>query len=441
MQINTITRGISRTFGLGSAPGLSVVYVSTYPPRQCGIATFTQDLLSAIHRHPVIDRSLVAAMEPEGESHAYEPRVQWTIDDHDPGAYVRAARAINDSGCDAVSLQFEYGIFGGKNGEFVLRLLDHLNVPVVTTLHTVLPEPDPHRRDLLRAVARRSRKLIVMNSLAIDLLERVYRVPPQQIMVIPHGAPDFSRGGREWAKARLGIEGRKVLSTFGLISRGKGLEYAIRAMKAVAARFPEALYFVLGKTHPGVVRYEGGERYREELMQLVKDLGLEENVRFVDQYFDKPQLIQWLMASDVYVTPYLSPEQIVSGTLAYAMVAGKAIVSTPYLYAQELLSEGTGLLVPFRESEALADAVGRILGDERLKQRLERQTYTRGRKMTWRAVGEAHVRLFSELAEGVSLPVSQTLLPYPAESRALPVGPARAGASIPFAQPTATLRS
>lgn len=400
MRLDFLRAEASRTLGLELHRPLSVVHVATYPPRQCGIATFTEDLHRAIDRHPAIAQSAVTAMERDAEPCGYGPMVRWLVRDDRPDDYARAARLINNSGYHVVLLQFEYGIFGGPDGECVLRLLDGLSLPVVTGLHTVLPQPRPHQRDVLRAVAQRSRKLIVMNRLAMEPLEQVYRVPRRQVEVIPHGAPDFPRDGRQRAKDQLGLQGKRVLSTFGLLSRGKGLEYGIRAMRAVATRFPDACFFILGRTHPGVIRQEGKDAYREELVQLVRDLHLDEHVRFVNQYFEKSDLMRWLMATDTYITPYLNPDQIVSGTLAYAMVAGNAIVSTPYLHARELLSEGRGRLVPFRDADAIAEAVISILADHTLKRQMERDAYAFGRAMTWQAVAGRYVRLFQELIAG-----------------------------------------
>jgi glycosyltransferase involved in cell wall biosynthesis len=378
--------------------GMHVAYLSSYVPRECGIATFTEDLLKAVQRHVAVgESSVLATHEPDAER-TYSREVKYILRDNRLEDYRQAAQWVNESSVDVVSVQHEFGIFGGEDGEYVVEFVRRVRKPIVTTLHTVLPEPSERQRSILRALARYSDRLIVMNALAVSLLKGRYGVDPAKTILVHHGAPDIPRHGRRQAKQALGLEGRTVISTFGLISPNKGLEYMLEALPPLVQRHPDVLYCILGRTHPGIVR-RFGERYRQTLQRRVEDLGLGRHVRFVNEYFDKPKLIRWLQATDIYVTPYLNPDQIVSGTLAYAMVAGKAIVSTPYLYARFLLDEGRrGLLVPFRDSEALSRVLLQLLDHPGLRYSLEEATYRYGRRMTWTAVADRHVELFMELA-------------------------------------------
>jgi glycosyltransferase involved in cell wall biosynthesis len=295
-----------------------------------------------------------------------------------------------------LNIQHEYGLFGGERGEWLVDLLRSLRKPAVLTLHTVLPEPDETMLRVTERLCRYSTRIISLSETGRELLERVYGIDPTKLRVIHHGVPDVPFSGTEAAKASFGIGQRMVISTFGLINRGKGLEYAIQAMRKVVAKHPETLYLILGETHP-VVRRQEGESYRESLQAMVQEYGLQYNVQLVDKYLDFDEVVSYLAATDIYLTPYLNPTQIASGTLAYAVGCGKAIVSTPYLYAQELLAFGRGFIVPFHNADAMADRIIALLDDPSLRRATERRAYRFGRQMTWPHVAADYGRLFSEL--------------------------------------------
>jgi glycosyltransferase involved in cell wall biosynthesis len=378
--------------------GLRIAYLSTYSPRQCGLATFCEDLLKAVSLTDGVGEPMVAAMENSHKRYEYSWPVVMRVDDRQVSEYEAAAEFLNQSEADAVSLQHEFGIFGGRDTEGICRFLDCIEKPVISTLHTVLPEPDSMARAMLRRLAKQSERVVVFNSLAIDVLEEQYGVERRKVALIHHGAPAPSPEPRETLKARLGLSGRKVLSTFGLISRGKGIEYALAALTEIRRRHPEVCYLIIGETHPGVQREEK-ESYREELLRFIAENRLQDSVRFVNRYLTKPEIISYLGATDTYLTPYLNAHQIVSGTLAYALAAGKAIVSTPYLYARFLLDEGRGMLVDFRNSGEIAEKVSHILDDPALQDRLESRALAYGRQMLWPAVGERYFGLFRQAVQ------------------------------------------
>lgn len=341
-----------------------------------------------------------AAINEEHSIHPYGAQVRWRIRQRHPDTYERAAANINESDVDIVSVQHEfglYGIWGATFEDHLAPFLETLTKPLVTTLHTTLPDPSPSVREAVRRIDRHSKALIVMAHRARAILEEEYGVDPAKVHVIPHGVPPTEPHGRRRMKQRLGLMDRSIISTFGLVSPRKGLEHMVRAMIDVIPTHPDALYLIVGKTHPELVRHEG-ETYRTQLTALVHECGLDGHVAFVDEYLSQRDIVDYLLASDIYVTPYLDPNQITSGTLAYALGAGKAIVSTPYLYADEVLAEGRGLLVDFRSEPGLADGVLRILDDGELKHRLERDAYEYGRRMAWPCIGEQVMELFSEVA-------------------------------------------
>lgn len=374
-------------------------YIGTYIPRECGIATFTADVVKSVHTHPFIGEPFVAAMvKPDEDLSRYRDPVRFLAREDSYGDHVRMATFFNEAPVAVVNLQHEFGIFGGKDGEFICTTVELLRKPLVTTLHTIIPNPKPSFREITRHLIAHSEKVIVMNPIAFEILARDYKVNTRNVVLIHHGAPNVQFGGREKAKAELGLQGRFIVSTFGLISRGKGLEYAIQALPPVVERYPDVLYLILGETHPNVRRQEG-ESYREELQELVRSLRLERNVKFVNRYLTKQELIRYLQATDVYLTPYLSPNQIVSGTLAYAMACGKVIVSTPYLYARALCSGGRGILVNFRDPKSITDALLLLLDNPTLRAGMERRAYEYGQQMTWQAVGKKYAELFASIAK------------------------------------------
>lgn len=364
-------------------PGRTVAFVSTYPPVQCGIATFTRDLANAVEMYGWTP--LVVAID-RGDVDYADQRVVWRIRKERVEDYERAAEFLNRLQPTAVSLQHEYGLYAGEMGAEVLRFVRALRVPLFVTLHTVDPQPRDLMKRILRELVTQAQGVMVMSHTAIRLLKQVYHVPTHHVRMIPHGAPEVPFTSTETAKAKLGLQGRKVISTFGLISRGKGIEDVIAAMREVAPRHPEALYLILGQTHPNVRAYEG-ESYRESLQALVQQWGLQEQVRFVNSYLSQEMLLRYLAATDLYITPYPNPGQISSGTLTYALACGCAVISTPYLYAQELLADGRGELVPFRDPQAIAQALHRLLSDDGYREQLRRRAYHYSRHMTWSAVG------------------------------------------------------
>lgn len=386
--------------GGGPAESFHVAMVSTCPPRQCGIATFTSDLARAMKAADPAVRLWWAAINEEQSLHPYGSEVRWRIRQHRPDSYEHAAAELNESNVDLVSVQHEFGLYGiwGETFEDHLEpFLETLRKPLVTTLHSVLPGPSPSVRAAVRRIGSHSRTLVVMARRASHILEQEYGIDPAKLHVIAHGVPPIEPNGPRRMKERLGMQGRSIISTFGLVDPRKGLEYMVRAMTEVARAHPAALYLILGRTHPELVR-RAGEAYRADLAALVQARGLDGHVAFVDEYLSQRDIIDYLLASDVYVTPYLDPNQITSGTLAYALGAGKAIISTPYPHAVEALADDRGLLVDFRSERGLAEAVLRILDGPELKDRLERNAYEYGRLMAWPQIGEQVMRLYRSVA-------------------------------------------
>lgn len=383
---------------VASVPKLEAAYVSTFPPRQCGLATFTADLTAAIDELKLLKPSQVIAVTRRGQDPLYPPQVRRRIIQEDRSSYLAAANFLNNSKVDLVVIQHEFGIFGGENGNYLLPFLANLTKPVVTTFHTVLPEVDPHRRALVQEIAAHSAAIVVPAHKGREILTGIYKVVPAKIHVIHHGVPVLNLPPAEELKRRHGLDKRTVLCTFGLLHPGKGIEYAIKAMPELVNQYPDLLYLVLGQTHPDVLRHKG-ETYRNQLEQTVVSLGLREHVQFVNRYLSTEELLAYLQMTDIYLTPYLEPQQISSGTLAYAVCLGKTVISTPYLYAQEMLAHGRGILVPFGDAPALALALERVLAQPEWGQELGRNARVFGQQMTWPQVGEAYVDLFRQVIE------------------------------------------
>ncbi|HEY3267534.1 MAG TPA: glycosyltransferase family 4 protein [Armatimonadota bacterium] len=377
---------------------IEVAYIATYPPTECGIATFTQDSLTAVRKFTPFSTPLVCAMNYPGETQAYPDLVKFQIDKAIPEDYDAAARFLNESSATVVHIQHEYGIFGGDHGEYIVRLMERVSKPMVVTLHTVLAAPNDMQRKIVEQMSRLANHLIVMIDMGRRILMDHYDVDPAKIVVIPHGVPNVRKRASDVAKKNLGLTGHTVISTFGLINRGKGLEFAIEGIARVVEKHPDVLYMILGQTHPAV-RKEQGEEYRNDLIALVNKHGLQRNVRFNNHYLTLEELVNYLSATDIYITPYLNKDQITSGTLAYAIGCGKAIISTPYLYAEEMLGDGRGLLVPFRDADAIGDAYSRLLDDLPFRHQMEGATYRFGRRTTWYNVAIEHLQLFHKLME------------------------------------------
>ncbi|TCP36950.1 glycosyltransferase family 4 protein [Sphingomonas sp. BK235] len=364
-----------------------IALIGNFLPRQCGIATFTTDTYQALRERFPDTQVDVYAMDDHPGRYAYPEAVTAAIPQHDLSAYVATARRIEASGAQVLWLQHEYGIFGGEAGGHIFALLDRLTIPLIVTLHTVLEKPSTAERTVLEGLLRRAAKVIVMAERGREILERVYGASPKSIAVIPHGVPDRPFAEPDAFKPRFGWDGKRVILTFGLLAPGKGIETIVEAMPAVVEKNPDAMYIVLGATHPNLVAHEG-EKYRDSLKARAAELGVGDNVAFIDAFVDHDELIDHLQAADIYATPYLNPAQITSGTLSYAVGVGKAVISTPYVHATEILADGHGVLVDFRDSAAFAREINNLLGSARNLGRLSSRAYARGRTMIWPRVVE-----------------------------------------------------
>ncbi|MGA8938737.1 MAG: glycosyltransferase family 4 protein, partial [Acidobacteriaceae bacterium] len=370
-----------------------IAIIGNYLPRQCGIATFTTDLCTAIASEFGGARLFAIPVNDPESSYEYPDRVRIEIEQEDCASYERAADFLNFNGNDLVCLQHEYGIFGGPAGSHILSLLRRLKMPLVTTLHTVLREPDLSQRTVLEEIAHLSDRLIVMSELASTLLQNVYGIPSDKIDLIPHGVPDFAFTDPNYFKDLFGTQGKSVLLTFGLLSPNKGIENVIRALPAILSKHENVTYIVSGATHPHIRRREG-ERYREELQKLAVELGVSSQVIFNNRFVSAEELVEHVGAADIYITPYRQEAQIVSGTLAIALGAGKAIISTPYWHAQELLADGRGILVPFDDPPSIAEATIRLLDNDAERHTMRKRAYLYSRGTTWQRTAQAYMASF-----------------------------------------------
>lgn len=377
-------------------PRIRAIYVGTYIPRECGIATFTKDLTNAINVLNPYHLADIIALDDEslgGEQLNYPWEVKYKIDQQSLKSFLGAADYINQSGADVVSIQHEFGIFGGRYGEYIVPFIDAIKKPVVITYHTVLPTPRDQQKEIVERLCAKAKAVVVMVQTAADRLVDVYGVDPKKIVVIPHGIPDITFGPSAPHKEALGYANKTIISGFGLVGRGKGYEHAISAMKDVVAKHPEAHFLILGQTHPVVIRNEG-EKYRQSLKRLVKKCGLEENVEFVNRYLSLPEIVEYLQATDIYITPFPGLDQITSGTLAYAIGAGKACVSTPYLFAKEVLADNRGLLAEPNNAQDQAEKINYLLDHPRKRLEMARRAYDYARNMVWPSVGLKYLELF-----------------------------------------------
>ncbi|HAQ64748.1 MAG TPA: glycosyl transferase [Bacteroidales bacterium] len=395
---------------------MKVICLGNYLPRQCGIATFTVNLVHSIISAAEMNGSAVEveviAMNDNGNSYSYPPIVSHTISDSDPGAYIEMAGYINRSGADVLLLQHEYGIFGGESGVLLLHLLRRVSIPVVVTFHTVFQQPGFHQKEVLKKVAGLATRIVIMNGLAIGFLTDIYGVPAEKIVRIPHGVPDFESSRHRLMPAPPEWKGRTVILTFGLIGRSKGLETVIRALPKVVERHPEILYVVLGKTHPNVVRYSG-EEYREYLQQIIGKLGLGRYVMFIDRYVDELELMSLLKAADLYVTPYLSKTQITSGTLSYAIGGGCAVISTPYWHAEELLQDGRGLLFEFQDDSELARHIILLIDQPDVMKKMQEAAYAYGQSISWSRTGDAYLTILQQVGRETNEKHEEPAIDYP----------------------------
>jgi glycosyltransferase involved in cell wall biosynthesis len=372
-----------------------IAFIGNYSPRQCGIATFTTDLCEAVANAYPDNTCIAVPVNDTDGGYAYPPRVRFELTEKDVESYRRAADFLNINNVDMVCLQHEYGIFGGKAGSHVLALLQELRMPIVTTFHTILQNPDSDQRRVLTDVATLSDRVVVMSERGAQDLQMVFGVTPDKIDRIPHGIPDLPFVDPSFHKDLFGVEGKHVLLSFGLLSANKGLENVIAALPAVTARFPSVVFMIVGATHPHVLRKEG-ETYRLSLQLLAQELGVEAHVIFYNRFVAIEELIEFIGAADIYITPYLNAAQSTSGVLAYTLGAGKAVISTPYWYAEEMLADDRGVLVPFRDPAALADGVIDLLDNESRRHAMRKRAYLFGREMIWSLVARKYMDSFSK---------------------------------------------
>jgi len=370
--------------------------IGNYLPRQCGISTFTTDLCNAISAEYGTARLLALPVNDTEQGYDYPTPVRWTLAQNDASSYEEAARFLNFNNIDMVCLQHEYGIFGGPAGSHILHLLRTLKMPVVTTLHTVLREPNPDQLRVMEEIAELSDRLIVMSQLSFQFLQEIFKVPGSKIDIVPHGVPDLPFLDPNFFKDRFGVEGKAVLLTFGLLSPNKGIENVIQALPDILAKHSNVVYIVAGATHPHILRREG-DRYRESLQALAKEVGVESNVIFHDRFVSPEEMVQFIGAADIYITPYRHEAQVVSGTLAYALGAGKAIISTPYWHAIELLDDRRGALVPFQNPGAIAQKTNELLDTPAMRHAMRKRAYLFAREMVWKKVAQGYMESFTRV--------------------------------------------
>jgi len=375
---------------------INSTFISSYTPRKCGIATYTKDLTRAINLiNPYSKSDIVALIRPEDKID-YPPEVKLKINQYEVDSYIKAAGHINKSKTDIVVLEHEFGLYDGDFGEYIIKLIELIKKPLIITTHTIPDNASEGYGLVLKDVLKFAEKVIAMMPESLQKLIKNYNCPKEKIEIIPHGVPDIPLEATAEYKKIKGLEDRIILGNINLLSASKGLEYTIEALKKIKEQFNNVLYLIIGQTHPVVLKAEG-EKYRIFLKEKIKQHDLQGNVKFINKYLSLKELVVWLKIIDVYITPYLDPQQSASGALAYAIGAGKICISTPYLYAKEVLAEGRGIIVPFRNSQAIADAVIDICKNPQKKLRMENKTYKFGRLMTWYNVALQHLKLFDEV--------------------------------------------
>ncbi len=372
---------------------LNIAFIGTSLPRICGLATFTQDLSDEFSRMKGFNPPRMVAINDGGKVYAYGKQVMFQIDQQKRLDYVQTAEKLNYSNIDFLVIQHEFGIYGGENGEFVLDLVEKLKIPFIVVFHTVLRRPTPKQRHIINRLSHLSHKVVTMAQNTVNDLATIYDITLSKIEVIHHGVPFVQTETREELKERFGFSNRQIISTFGFLSPGKGIEYGIEAMSKVVEKYPDSLYIISGQTHP-VVKQQYGEVYRQKLVNLVSELGLVSNVKFVDRILTQEEVIQSLVLSDVYMTPYLGADQAVSGTLAYGIGYGRVIVSTPYRYAVEMLAGGRGLLANFRDSNSLGACILKVLNYPSQKSEMEVRTLALGQTMMWDETAKRYATVF-----------------------------------------------
>jgi glycosyltransferase involved in cell wall biosynthesis len=419
--MNNVTSNISESVHqlLGNKPTHRVAFLASFPPRQCGIATFTSDVIQALVQQSPQIKPIVIALENTKmvQGLNYPSMVKFVLPQYNRAEYKKAAEFINNSNAEVLCVQHEFGLYGGDAGEWLLDVLSRIEIPIVSVLHTVLPNPTPAYVRVMREIERFSEQIVVLTQTSAQLLHDVYGLKKQQVRVIHHGVPDVPFLPTDKAKEKLNLAGRTVLTTFGLINKGKGIEYAIESLLPVVARYPQVKYLVLGGTHP-VVRQREGESYRESLEARVQELGLTDHVQFENRFLDFDDLCSYLAATDIYLTPYLGKDQIVSGTLAYALGFGNAVISTPYLYAKEVLANQRGLLVDWKDSASISTALLSLLDSPTLLAQTRQAAYQYGHQMAWPNVGRQYAGLFENLimvrrATQLITPASRFVQNYP----------------------------
>jgi len=378
---------------------MKIAFIGTYPPRECGIGTFTNNLLTSMLGNDESwkygHEGFVVALNDSGLTYEYPEEVKLTIRQERQEDYLKAVKFINLSGADLCILEHEFGIFGGQNGVYILPLLHRLEVPLIVTLHTILKTPSYDEKAVLHEICKMADKIVVMSHKAIEFLMSIYNIPEEKIAFIEHGVPDIYFG-QEISKKEFKLENKKVLLTFGFIGRNKGIETVINALPGLVEKHPDVLYIILGKTHPNVLRHSG-EEYRVFLLRLVKSLRLEKHVLFLNEFIDRQDLFKYLSAADIYITPYLNEAQITSGTLSYAVGVGSAVISTPYWHAEELLAEGRGRFFNFNDSSSLSSILTELLDKPEELNELKRKAYDYGREITWPKTGKKYVMLAEKI--------------------------------------------